>query len=70
VGLIACQWARALGVTMIGTVSSDEKAAIARENGCSAHHRDHAREHRRARARDHRAARACRSYTTPSARTR
>jgi len=34
VGLIACQWARAIGVTMIGTVSSDEKAAIARENGC------------------------------------
>lgn len=35
VGLIACQWARALGVTMIGTVSSDEKAAIAREHGCT-----------------------------------
>ncbi len=35
VGLIACQWARALGVTMIGTVSSDEKAAIAKENGCT-----------------------------------
>ena len=35
VGLIACQWARALGVTMIGTVSSDEKAAIAKEHGCA-----------------------------------
>jgi NADPH:quinone reductase len=35
VGLIACQWARAMGVTMIGTVSSDEKAAIARANGCA-----------------------------------
>ncbi len=35
VGLIACQWARALGVTMIGTVSSDEKAEIARANGCT-----------------------------------
>ncbi|HTT09895.1 MAG TPA: quinone oxidoreductase [Burkholderiaceae bacterium] len=35
VGLIACQWARALGVTMIGTVSSDEKAAIAKANGCA-----------------------------------
>jgi NADPH2:quinone reductase len=35
VGLIACQWARALGVTMIGTVSSDEKAEIARANGCA-----------------------------------
>jgi NADPH2:quinone reductase len=35
VGLIACQWARALGVTMIGTVGSDEKAARAREAGCT-----------------------------------
>jgi NADPH2:quinone reductase len=35
VGLIACQWARALGVTMIGTVSSDEKAEIARAHGCT-----------------------------------
>jgi NADPH2:quinone reductase len=35
VGLIACQWARALGVTMIGTVSTDEKAAVARANGCT-----------------------------------
>lgn len=35
VGLIACQWARALGVTMIGTVSTDEKAEIARANGCA-----------------------------------
>ncbi len=35
VGLIACQWARALGVTMIGTVSTDEKAALAKANGCT-----------------------------------
>jgi len=35
VGLIACQWARALGVTMIGTVSTDEKAEVARANGCA-----------------------------------
>ena len=35
VGAIACQWARALGVTMIGTVSTDEKAAIAKANGCT-----------------------------------
>lgn len=35
VGLIACQWARALGVTMIGTVSSDAKAQLAREHGCT-----------------------------------
>jgi NADPH2:quinone reductase len=35
VGLIACQWARALGVTMIGTVGSDEKATLAKANGCA-----------------------------------
>lgn len=35
VGLIACQWARALGVTMIGTVGSDDKAALARAHGCT-----------------------------------
>jgi NADPH2:quinone reductase len=35
VGLIACQWARAIGVTMIGTVSTDEKAEIAKANGCT-----------------------------------
>lgn len=36
VGLIVCQWAAALGATVIGTVSSDEKAALAKANGC--HH--------------------------------
>lgn len=35
VGLIACQWAHALGATTIGTVGSDDKAALARENGCT-----------------------------------
>ena len=35
VGLIACQWARALGVNVIGTVSSEEKAKLARDNGCA-----------------------------------
>ena len=35
IGLIACQWARALGVTMIGTVGSDEKAALAKAKGCT-----------------------------------
>lgn len=35
VGLIACQWARAMGVTMIGTVSTEEKAELARANGCA-----------------------------------
>ncbi len=33
VGLIACQWARALGVKLIGTVSSPEKAALAKKHG-------------------------------------
>ena len=36
VGLIACQWARMLGATVIGTVGSKEKAEIARAHGC--HH--------------------------------
>ena len=35
VGLIACQWARALGVTMIGTVGSDAKGALAKAHGCA-----------------------------------
>ena len=35
VGLIACQWAHALGATIIGTVSSDEKAELAKANGCT-----------------------------------
>lgn len=34
VGLIVCQWAKALGATVIGTVSSDEKAALAHAHGC------------------------------------
>jgi len=33
VGLIACQWARALGVKLIGTVGSEQKAQLAREHG-------------------------------------
>ena len=35
VGLIACQWARAMGVNMIGTVGSDAKAELARAHGCA-----------------------------------
>jgi len=35
VGLIFCQWARLLGVRVIGTVSTDEKALVAREHGCA-----------------------------------
>lgn len=42
VGLIACQWAKHLGCTVIGTVGSEEKAELARENGC-----DHVIEYRR-----------------------
>ena len=54
VGLIACQWAHALGATVIGTVGSEEKAKLAKAHGC-----DHpivydARGFRRARERDHR----------------
>ncbi len=36
VGLIACQWLAALGVTIIGTVGSEEKAQLAKAHGC--HH--------------------------------
>ena len=35
VGLIACQWAKALGVTMIGVVSSDAKAETTKAHGCT-----------------------------------
>jgi NADPH:quinone reductase len=34
VGLILCQWAKHLGATVIGTVGSDDKAAIAKAHGC------------------------------------
>ena len=35
IGLIACQWARHLGATIIGTVSTPEKAALAKAHGCT-----------------------------------
>src|SRR5258708_23928511 len=35
VGLIACQWLKALGATVIGTVGSDEKAKVAQAHGCT-----------------------------------
>ena len=35
-GLILCQWAKALGATIVGTVSTDAKAEVARQAGC--HH--------------------------------
>lgn len=34
VGLLVCQWAKALGATVIGTVGNDDKAALAQSNGC------------------------------------
>ncbi len=34
VGLIACQWLKHLGATVIGTVGSEEKATLAKTNGC------------------------------------
>ncbi|PRG72102.1 quinone oxidoreductase family protein [Burkholderia cenocepacia] len=34
VGLLVCQWAKALGATVIGTVGSDEKAELAKAHGC------------------------------------
>ena len=36
VGLLLCQWAKALGARVLGTVSSEEKARLARANGCDA----------------------------------
>jgi NADPH2:quinone reductase len=44
VGLLVCAWARRLGATVIGTVSSDDKARLAREYGCE--HPIVTREHR------------------------
>jgi NADPH:quinone reductase len=35
VGLIMCQWAAALGATVIGTVSTEDKAELARAHGCA-----------------------------------
>ena len=35
VGLLVCSWARALGATVLGTVSSEAKARLAREHGCA-----------------------------------
>ena len=70
VGLIACQWARALGVTMIGTVSTDEKAEIARApTAARTPSSPRARTSPSACARSP-TARACRWSTTRSARTR
>ncbi len=51
VGLIACQWAKAMGLQLIGTAGSDEKCALAKENG-AAHIINYAREDFVARVKD------------------
>jgi NADPH2:quinone reductase len=35
IGLIACQWAKALGINLIGTVSTEDKAKLARDHGAA-----------------------------------
>jgi NADPH2:quinone reductase len=51
VGLIACQWARALGLQLIGTAGSDAKCALAREHG-AAHAINYAKEDFQARVKE------------------
>jgi NADPH2:quinone reductase len=51
VGLLFCQWARSMDVTVIGTVGSDEKAELARQHGC-AHTINYRRENVAARVRE------------------
>ncbi len=51
VGLIACQWAKALGLQLIGTAGSDEKCALALQNG-AAHAINYRREDFVARVKD------------------
>lgn len=51
VGLIACQWARALGLQLIGTAGSDAKCALAKEHG-AAHVINYAKEDFLARVKD------------------
>ena len=68
VGLIACQWLKKLGVTVIGTVGSDEKAPLAKAHGYKHVVNYSTRELRRAREGDHQAARKCRWSTTRWAR--
>jgi NADPH2:quinone reductase len=51
VGLIACQWAKALGLQLIGTAGSDEKCALAKAHG-AAHVINYAKEDFEARVKD------------------
>ena len=39
VGLLVCSWASSLGAIVIGTVSTEAKARVAREHGCAPRHR-------------------------------
>ncbi len=68
VGLIVSQWAKHLGATVIGTVGSDAKAAVAKAHGCDHvfHYENFAERVREVTD----AARACRWSMTPSARSR
>ena len=70
VGLIFTQWARLLGVNVIGTVSTDEKAEIARAHGCAHTIVYTPRGRRRPASASSPTAPACRSSTTASARRR
>ena len=69
VGLIMCQWAKHLGATVIGVVSTEEKAELARAHG-AAHVRDRPCRPGRPRSSASPAAPWCRWSTTASARTR
>ena len=69
VGLIACQWAKALGLQLIGTAGSDEKCALAHGARRRARHQLPHGGLRRARQGDHRRQGRARWSTTRSART-
>ena len=68
VGLILSQWAKQLGVTVIGTVGSEEKAKLAQAHGC-AHTIIYTKEDFVNRVDEITGGKKCRSSMTPSART-
>ena len=67
VGLIACQWLKKLGATIIGTVGSDDKAKLAKAHGCH-HVINYSRENFVERVKEITGARSCRWSTTRWAR--
>ena len=69
VGLIACQWLAHIGATMIGTAGSDEKAQLAKDNGCKHVINYRTEDFRGAREGDHRRGGRGRGLRTRSART-